>query len=204
VLQVVPFLRPLLEFVRQRGSAAVKARANEGLKALRNPTGNASLSTALLEGELARAGGTTGPTAATLGNGADKRKKARRAPPSVAGGVGGGGAGAGQPGVEMLPGLDKDSSSVNFEELLRLNEALVGKDGMPAYGGLPQARLAQRKAPFWSTARLQLPKIAFKRQAATGNAAAEWPHGSTSDGKRAHAWLTFQLDRSSIMSALGG
>jgi hypothetical protein len=200
VLQVVPFLRPLLEFVRQRGSAAVKARANEGLKALRNPTGNASLSTALLEGELARAGGATGPTAAALGNGADKRKRARRAPPTGAGGV----AGSGQPGVEMLPGLDEGSRGVNFEELLRLNEALVGKDGMPAYGGLSPARLAQRTAPFWSTARLQLPKIAFKRQAATGNAAAERPHGSTSDGKRAHAWLTFQLDRSSIMSALGG
>jgi hypothetical protein len=95
--------------------------------------------------------------------------------------------------------LDLGSEGLDFDELLRLNEALVGRDVMPAYDGLAPAgagapRNAQVSAPP------QLPKISFERRAAVEGARLTRPAPSATDGR--HTWLNFKLDRDRIMAAL--
>ena len=221
--QVVPFLRPLLEFAKQRGDAAAKARAAGGLKALRNPSRNVLVSTAVSAATLAAA------TAAEAAGDAQERPRQRKgqAAESTTDGGGGGapsstGRGKGKKGAAAaaaaagakgarggeacLPGLDSASPGIGFEQLLHMNAQL--QDAMPAYEGLgPRGPSAGPKRVEVGRIDLKLPGIVYDPSAAASRAAREGaqPAAAAVPGAAcARAWLDFMLDKESVMAALRG
>ena len=130
VAQVGPFLRPLLDFVRQRGSGLAKGRANAGLKALRlgaQASGSAAGNSAAGNAGAALGGAALADAAAAARVHGSNGGASLAHVAAAAGGLTG-------PNSLQVPGL-KGTVPADFEEMLRLNAELRAKDRMAPYSG---------------------------------------------------------------------
>jgi hypothetical protein len=214
-LQVAPFLRPVLEYVRQRGSAAARGRAQAGLQVLRSPAVAPSMaaaplgdgSTSLDLNELTRmskvlTGQHGEPAPAAGSNGQSKEQGKGRRKGVVEGGLEGGG---GQP-------------LVDFNDFLRVSAGLQGRDSMPAYQGVRPVHQNKEGAAVTGAqaatagvlvgcplqeVQLALPRIWFDAtrmptEGWVGMREALPGHGGPPP------WLSFKLDRARLVEASPG